>query len=90
MLARHSWREPGLAYNLCSASIVAVDLSTGNPVWHFQECTKTFGTTTAHNPPSYSRSKKMESIFRALGHCAKTGQYFILDRRNGPAHLPGD
>src|SRR5258708_23126645 len=23
--------------NLFSASIVAVDLSTGNPVWHFQE-----------------------------------------------------
>jgi len=65
-----------------SASVVAVDLFTGNPGWHFQECTTTFGTTTARNPPSYSRSRKKESISGAWP-CAKTGQYFILDRRTG-------
>jgi glucose dehydrogenase len=69
--------------NLFSASIVAVDLFTGNPVWHFQEVHHDIWDYDSAQPAVLFPLEKDGKNFRALGHCAKTGQYFILDRRTG-------
>jgi glucose dehydrogenase len=71
--------------NLFSASIVAVDLFTGNPVWHFQEVHHDIWDYDSAQPAVLFPLEKDGKHFRALGHCAKTGQYFILDRRTGQA-----
>jgi quinohemoprotein ethanol dehydrogenase len=69
--------------NLYSASVVAVDLFTGNPVWHFQEVHHDIWDYDSAQPAVLFPIEKGGKHFRALGHCAKTGQYFILDRRTG-------
>jgi glucose dehydrogenase len=69
--------------NLFSASVVAVDLFTGNPVWHFQEVHHDIWDYDSAQPAVLFPLEKDGKHFRALGHCAKTGQYFILDRRTG-------
>jgi PQQ-dependent dehydrogenase (methanol/ethanol family) len=69
--------------NLYSASVVAVDLFTGNPVWHFQEVHHDIWDYDSAQPAVLFPLVKDGKHFRALGHCAKTGQYFILDRRTG-------
>src|SRR5882762_7169092 len=69
--------------NLFSASIVAVDLGSGNPVWHFQEVHHDIWDYDSAQPAVLFPLEKDGKHFRALGHCAKTGQYFILDRRTG-------
>ena len=74
--------------NLFSASIVAVDLSTGNPVWHFQEVHHDIWDYDSAQPAVLFPLEKDRKHFRALGHCAKTGQYFILDRRTGQPVFP--
>ncbi len=74
--------------NLFSASIVAVDLSTGNPVWHFQEVHHDIWDYDSAQPAVLFPLEKDGKHFRALGHCAKTGQYFILDRRTGQPIFP--
>ncbi len=74
--------------NLFSASIVAVDLSTGNPVWHFQEVHHDIWDYDSAQPAVLFPLEKDRKHFRALGHCAKTGQYFILERRTGQPIFP--
>jgi len=71
--------------NLFAASIVAVDLFTGNPVWHFQEVHHDIWDYDSAQPAVLFPLEKDGKHFRALGHCSKTGQYFILDRRTGQA-----
>src|SRR6266436_354769 len=74
--------------NLFAASIVAVDLFTGNPVWHFQEVHHDIWDYDSAQPAVLFQLEKDGKHFRALGHCAKTGQYFILDRRTGQPIFP--
>src|SRR5467141_3814292 len=74
--------------NLFSASVVAVDLFTGNPVWHFQEVHHDIWDYDSAQPAVLFPLEKGGKHFRALGHCAKTGQYFILDRRTGQPIFP--
>jgi len=74
--------------NLFSASIVAVDLGSGNPVWHFQEVHHDIWDYDSAQPAVLFPLEKDGKHFRALGHCAKTGQYFILDRRTGQPIFP--
>jgi quinohemoprotein ethanol dehydrogenase len=69
--------------NLFSASVVAVDLFSGNPVWHFQEVHHDIWDYDSAQPAVLFPLEKDGKHFRALGHCAKTGQYFILDRQTG-------
>jgi len=77
-----SLRESG-GDNLFSASIVAVDLFTGNPVWHFQEVHHDIWDYDSAHPQCFFRWKKDGKQFSALGHCSKNGQYYILDRAHG-------
>jgi quinohemoprotein ethanol dehydrogenase len=73
--------------NLFSASILALNLFTGNPVWHFQEVHHDIWDYDSAQPavlfPLELKTNEGEKHFKALGHCSKNGQYYILDRRTG-------
>jgi quinohemoprotein ethanol dehydrogenase len=69
--------------NLFAASIVAVDLNTGNAVWHFQEVHHDIWDYDSAQPAVLFPLDKDGKHYSALGHCSKTGQYYILDRRTG-------
>lgn len=74
--------------NLFSASVVAIDLLTGNPVWHFQEVHHDIWDYDSAQPAVLFPLDKDGKHFRALGHCSKTGQYYILDRGTGQPIFP--
>lgn len=74
--------------NLFAASIVAVDLSTGNPVWHFQEVHHDIWDYDSAQPAVLFPLEKDGKHYRAIGHCSKNGQYYILDRRTGVPIFP--
>jgi quinohemoprotein ethanol dehydrogenase len=69
--------------NLFSASIVAINLFTGNPVWHFQEVHHDIWDYDSAQPVVLFSLEKDGKQFSALGHCSKNGQYYILNRRTG-------
>lgn len=69
--------------NLYSASIVALDLRTGLPVWFFQEVHHDIWDYDSTQTVVLFSLEKDGKDFKAIGHCSKNGQYYILDRRNG-------
>jgi len=73
--------RPGI--NLFATSIIALDLQTGAHVWHFQEVHHDIWDYDSAQPAVLFPVTKGGKTFKALGHCSKNGQYYILDRRNG-------
>ncbi len=74
--------------NLFSASIVALDVASGQPVWHFQETHHDlWDYDSAQTVVLFPVSKDGQTI-PALGHCSKNGNYYILDRRTGQPVFP--
>jgi glucose dehydrogenase len=69
--------------NLFAASIVAIKLSDGNPAWHFQEVHHDIWDYDSAQPAVLFPLEKGGTQFKALGHCSKNGQYYILDRSTG-------
>ena len=69
--------------NLFSASIVALNLNTGQHVWHFQEVHHDLWDYDSAQPTLLFTLVKGGQTFPALGHCSKNGNYYILDRRTG-------
>ncbi len=74
--------------NLFATSIVALDLGTGEPRWHFQEVHHDIWDYDSAQPAVLFPLTKDGKDFKALGHCSKNGQYYILDRRNGKPIFP--
>jgi PQQ-dependent dehydrogenase (methanol/ethanol family) len=74
--------------NLFATSIVALDLRTGEPRWHFQEVHHDIWDYDSAQPAVLFPLSKGGQTFQALGHCSKNGQYYILDRRNGKPIYP--
>jgi glucose dehydrogenase len=74
--------------NLFATSIVAVDLHTGNPSWHFQEVHHDIWDYDSAQPPVLFPLEKNGKQLKAIGHCSKNGQYYILDRRTGEPIFP--
>src|SRR6516225_143459 len=69
--------------NLFSASVVAINLFTGIPVWHFQEVHHDIWDYDSAQPAVLFPLEKDGKQHKAVGHCSKTGQYYILNRRTG-------
>jgi PQQ-dependent dehydrogenase (methanol/ethanol family) len=76
--------------NLYANGIIAIDLFTGRHRWHFQAVHHDIWDYDSAQPPVLfplhrdgDRDDDDQGDQKALGHCSKTGQYFILDRRNG-------
>ena len=74
--------------NLYSASIVALNLATGTPRWHFQETHHDLWDYDSAQPTMLFAVEKDGAKLPALGQCSKNGNYYILDRRNGQPIFP--
>ena len=69
--------------NLYANSIIAIDLFRGTARWHFQAVHHDIWDYDSAQPPLLFPLTRNGRDFKALSHCSKTGQHFILDRRNG-------
>jgi PQQ-dependent dehydrogenase (methanol/ethanol family) len=74
--------------NLFATSILSLDLQTGKHVWHFQEVHHDIWDYDSAQPAVLFPLSKDGKELKALGHCSKNGQYYILDRRNGKPIFP--
>jgi quinohemoprotein ethanol dehydrogenase len=74
--------------NLYAASLVALDLETGTPRWHFQETHHDLWDYDGAQPTMLFDVEKDGGQVPALGHCSKNGNYYILNRRNGEPIFP--
>ncbi|HYU44614.1 MAG TPA: PQQ-binding-like beta-propeller repeat protein [Terriglobales bacterium] len=73
--------------NLFSTSILALEVNTGAPVWHFQEVHHDIWDYDSAQPAVLFPLEKNGKHHLALGHCSKNGHY-ILDRRTGEPIFP--
>jgi alcohol dehydrogenase (cytochrome c) len=69
--------------NLFAASVVAIDLNTGQYRWHFQEVHHDLWDYDGPSPTHLFTLEKDGQSVPAIGHANKNGYYFILDRRTG-------
>lgn len=69
--------------NLNATSIVALDVNTGKPRWHFQEVHHDLWDYDAVQPVHLFMLRRDGQDIPALGHANKNGNYFVLDRRDG-------
>ncbi len=80
--------ETRAGMNLYATSIVALNIATGTVAWHFQEVHHDLWDYDATQPPVLFDFPKGSQTLRALGHCGKNGNYYILDRANGQPLYP--
>ncbi len=69
--------------NLFSDSIVALNLRTGERVWHFQEIHHDIWDYDSVQPAHLFTMMQDGQAIPAIGHANKAGFYYLLDRRNG-------
>lgn len=69
--------------NLFSASIVALDVVTGEYRWHFQEVHHDIWDYDAANPVILFDTEIDGVIRKGLAHAGKTGWVYLLDRETG-------
>jgi alcohol dehydrogenase (cytochrome c) len=69
--------------NLFSASIVAVDVKTGEYRWHFQEVHHDIWDYDAPNPVVLFDIEIDGKMRKGLAQVGKTGWMYVLDRENG-------
>jgi quinohemoprotein ethanol dehydrogenase len=69
--------------NLYANSVVALHARTGELAWYFQEIHHDIWDYDANTTPVLFDLVKDGVTTPAVGHCNKTGFYFILDRRTG-------
>ncbi len=74
--------------NLFANSVVALDLRTGRQRWHFQAVHHDIWDYDSAQPAVLFPLRRNGRDFKALGHCSKNGQYYILDRTNGRPIFP--
>src|SRR5438105_9399766 len=70
--------------NLFATSVVALNLMTGEPRWHFQAVHHDIWDYDSAQPAMLFPSRGKP----AVGHCSKNGRYYILDRRDGTPIFP--
>jgi quinohemoprotein ethanol dehydrogenase len=69
--------------NLFTASVVALNIDTGNLAWFFQETHHDIWDYDSTSTAVLFNVTKGGVTTPAIGHCSKNGGYYILDRRNG-------
>lgn len=74
--------------NLFTDSVVALDISSGQMRWYFQEVHHDLWDYDAAQPVQLFTLDRHGKRIPALGHANKDGYYFILDRRTGHAIAP--
>jgi quinoprotein glucose dehydrogenase len=71
------------AENTWSSSLVAIDVATGKPAWHFQTVHKDVWDYDLGSQPSLIDFPTAHGAVPALLLPTKTGEMFVLDRRTG-------
>jgi glucose dehydrogenase len=71
--------------NLFTNSIVALDVRTGNRIWHFQQVHHDLWDFDPASPPLLFDAAGRP----AVGQAGKTGFFYILDRETGAPLFPG-
>lgn len=72
-----------------SSSIVAVNVATGRPVWHFQTVHHDlWDFDVTGTPLLYDIKNDDGTVTPALAETSKTGMIYLLDRRNGKPVAP--
>jgi len=79
-------RRPG--NNLYSDSLVALDVKTGKPVWHFQTVHHDLWDYDVPTPPMLADIKVNGQVRKAAIQVTKTGYVFAFDRQTGEALFP--
>jgi len=75
--------------NAHASSIVALDIHTGRKRWHFQTVhIDTWDYDVAPQPALYDIPDGQGGVIPALIQATKTGQIFVLDRRDGTPIFP--
>jgi quinohemoprotein ethanol dehydrogenase len=74
--------------NFYTVSLIALDVTTGNLVWAFQETHHDLWDYDATQPTMLFNVTLNGTTYPALGECAKNGNYYVLDRRNGQPIYP--
>jgi quinoprotein glucose dehydrogenase len=74
--------------NEYSSSVVAVDVTTGKPVWHFQTVHYDVWDYDLGSQPSLIDFPTDHGAVPALVLASKQGQFFILDRKTGQPLTP--
>ena len=75
--------------NLFTASIVALDISTGEHVWHFQEVHHDIWDYDQGSPPVlFDVRHSSGRPIKAVGAAGKTGWFYILNRATGEPIIP--
>ncbi|MBO1514552.1 PQQ-dependent dehydrogenase, methanol/ethanol family [Metabacillus bambusae] len=69
--------------NLFSASVVAIDVETGEYKWHFQQVHHDIWDLDSPNPVILFDVEKDGEMRKAIGSAGKTGWVYFLDRTNG-------
>lgn len=70
------------------SSLVALDLKTGKPVWSYQNAHHDLWDMDFPSQPSLADVKTASGVIPAIYAPAKTGNIFVLDRRNGHLIVP--
>src|SRR5439155_1252045 len=65
--------------NLYATSIVALDLKTGQPKWNFQQVHHDIWDYDSAQPVVLFPLDNGGKTFKALGHCSKNGNNYILE-----------
>lgn len=74
--------------NLFSDSLVALEVTTGKRVWHFQTVHHDLWDYDLAAPPILVRVKRNEREMDAVVQLTKTGLVFVLDRETGTPLFP--
>jgi alcohol dehydrogenase (cytochrome c) len=74
--------------NLFANSIVALNISTGQRAWHFQEVHHDLWDYDGPEPTLLFTAQVNGQSVPAIGHGNKNGYYYILDRRTGQPIFP--
>ncbi len=77
------FRSPGGGDNLFLASIVALDLDTGDYVWHYQEVPGEKWDYTATQPMMLAELELFGEERKVIMQAPKNGFFYVLDRATG-------
>ncbi|MAG34564.1 MAG: PQQ-dependent dehydrogenase, methanol/ethanol family [Deltaproteobacteria bacterium] len=76
-------RSPGGGDNLYLATVLALDPSTGEIVWHYQETPAESWDYTATQPLMLADLEINGQLRKVLLHAPKNGFFFVIDRTDG-------
>ena len=74
--------------NLYTSSLVALNATTGKPVWHFQAVHHDIWDYDVSSPPLLAEIKRGKQLVPAVVQNTKQGFVFVFDRTNGTPLFP--